>query len=112
MRFGLGIASLMLSGLAACTTGAATPQDPAGVVQMRVLVKLQDASSDPLVLARQASAIAGVPVRYVSAASPRWHALTLECASSAECDAALQRLRADDRAFAEVERDMPKRAGS
>ncbi len=113
MRFSLGIASLMFSGLAACAMQAADPQDQREPTQqLRVLVKLQDASADPLVLVRQASSIAGVPVHYAAAVGPRWHALTLSCASSAECDAALQRMRADRQAFAEVERDSLKRAGS
>ena len=44
-----------------------------------------------------AAALAGVPVRYLAAASDRVVAVALDCASEAHCQAARDRLRADPR---------------
>ena len=101
----LGLASL--AGLAACAAPvAADAVAPAG---LRLLVKLAHPSADAAAIAREASAAAGVPVRYLAATSMEWHALALTCDSRPLCDAAVQRLRADTAAFAAVERDERRR---
>ena len=97
------IATLLLSGtmLAAC---AAEPSSP-----MRLLVKLAQPSSDPAAIASLASRAAGVPARYLAASSPHWHAIALDCDGPLQCEAALERLRADRAVFDAVERDERKR---
>ena len=66
----LGLASL--TGIAAC----AEPAMPAATGgETRVLVKLARAQTDPNAIARQASEVAALPVRYVAATSAQWHAL-------------------------------------
>ena len=104
----LGLASL--AGLAAC----AAPADPAGqpIDEVRVLVKLARPSTDSEAIARQASAAAGAPVRYLAATSTQWHALALRCPSATACEAALQRLRGDGANFEVVQRDERKRPSS
>ncbi len=87
--------------LAAC---AATPE-----TELRVLVKLAQPSSDAAAIARLVSGRAGVTARYLGSSSLAWHALLLPCAGTSECDALLQRLRADRVAIEAVERDERKR---
>lgn len=94
-----------LCGLIALAGCAAEP--PAGA--MPLLVKLAQPSIDAAAIAADASAASGHAVRYVSAVSEHWHALSLACGSAADCDAALQRLRADTARFAAVQRDERKR---
>jgi hypothetical protein len=101
----LGLATL--AGLAACAAPADTAGPAAG--EVRVLVKLARPSDDAAAIVRQASAAAGTPVRYLAATSLQWHALGLRCGSAADCDAALQRLRADAAHFEAVQRDERKR---
>lgn len=96
----LGLAGL--GGVAAC----AAPTSPADVpAETRILVKLVRPSTNAAVIARAASDAAALPVRYVSSTSAQWHALALRCGSAPECDAALQRLRADAATFEAVQRD-------
>ena len=104
----LGLASL--AGVVAC----AAPADPAGYEagEVRVLVKLARASTDAASIARQASAAAGAPARYLAATSTQWHALALRCGSAIACDAALERLRGDTANFEVVQRDERKRPSS
>ena len=102
----LGLASL--AAVAACAAPAAAVADaPSGT---RLLVKLAHPSADGAVIARAASAAAGLPVRYLAATSMEWHALALSCDSAPQCDTAMQRLRADTAMFTAVERDERKRS--
>jgi hypothetical protein len=71
----------------------------------RLLVKLATPSADTELIARVASAAAGVRVRHAAAASAEWHALVLLCSSATECDAAVQRLRGEPQLFTQVDLD-------
>lgn len=82
---------------------------PEQETELRVLVKLARPSGDRAAIARLVSDRAGVTARYLSATSPAWHALALPCSGATECDALLQRLRADRAAFDAAERDERKR---
>jgi hypothetical protein len=107
--------ALVVSGLA-CLAGVAACAAPeavtASAAETRLLVKLVDPSTDATAIARQAALASGLPVRYLSATSPQWHALALRCGSDAACDAAIGRLRADAARFAAVPRDERKRAAA
>jgi hypothetical protein len=72
------------------------------------MVKLVRTSEDANAISAEASRIAGVPVTYAAATSPAWHALSLHCASVAECDRALARLRAASATYQTVEIDARK----
>ncbi len=97
-------ASLCLAALtlAAC---AAEPA-PTG---MSVLVKLAQPAADAGAVAAQVSAAAGRPARYLSSSGGDWHGVYLRCQGAADCDALLQRLRADSARIAAVQRDERKR---
>ena len=99
------LALAALAALAACSTPAAEA-DPGA--EMRVLVKLAQPSGDAAAITRAVEQAAGTPTRYLASSSPHWHALALHCGAPAECEAALQRLRAD-RAFEAVQRDERRR---
>ncbi|MBC7993039.1 MAG: hypothetical protein H7Z15_07325 [Rhizobacter sp.] len=94
----------LCAGLAACAAADRTP--PA---EWRVLVKTTQPHNDTAVIAQRASRASGVPVRYVTAASPQWHGLSLACGDEARCAAALQRLQADTAFFEAVQRDERRR---
>jgi len=99
----LTVAAVMASiAVAAC----AAPQPES---ELRVLVKLARASSDGEAIARRASDVSGVPVRYVAASSSQWHALALRCGDASRCDAAVARLSADTATFESVQRDERRR---
>lgn len=103
-----------LTAVAACgapasASMAAAPAAAAGPVELRVLVKLAQPSADATAIARETSTAAGVPARYLSGTSPQWHALALHCASAAECDAAMRRLRADAATFESIQLDERRR---
>jgi hypothetical protein len=103
MRAPLSLAlSLCGAVLAACAAEPATGS-------LRVLVKLVQPGADPAAIAALTARSAQVPARYLTASSAQWHALSLECTSQRECEAALARLRADRAAFDAVERDERKR---
>ena len=89
--------------LLACSPAAAHAHET------QVLVKLVAGSDDGARIAAEASGIAGVPVRYVSATSLQWHSLTLQCATEAICDTALRRLMDAHSVYAAIERDERKR---
>ncbi|MBV9891938.1 MAG: hypothetical protein JO090_13765 [Rhizobacter sp.] len=77
---------------------------------LRVMVKLVRGSEDAGAIGAQAGRIAGVPVSYAAATSAQWHAIALHCVSTAECDAAVARLRAASSVYQAVEiegRKMP-----
>jgi hypothetical protein len=97
-----GFTCAALAGLAACA--GAVPQ-----TELRVLVRLARPSSDSAAIARLVSDRAGAPARYLGSSSLSWHALVLPCDGAAECDALLQRLRAERGAIDAVERDERKR---
>ena len=86
---------------------AATPARP--VAELRVLVKLAQATSDTEAIAAQVAAAAGTQARYLGASSPQWHALMLVCTEPQGCEAALQRLSANKAAFEAVQRDERRR---
>ena len=87
--------------MAACASGAPD-------AELRVVVKLAQPGTDGDAIARRASEVGGVPVRYLAATSEQWHALALRCGDSS-CDAALARLRADTRTYESVQRDERRR---
>jgi len=88
----------------ASACSAPGPRDVAGEVPpLRVMVKLVDGSEDGATIGAEASRIAGVRVSYAAATSAQWHALALHCASAAECDAAVARLRAASSVYQTVE---------
>jgi hypothetical protein len=91
-----------LVGLTACAAPAAPPE-------LRVLVRLAQPAGDAGSIARLVSGHAGVAARYVAPASGAWHALALRCGGVADCENALQRLRAERAVFDAVERDERKR---
>ncbi len=101
---------LPLALCAALTACAAA--DPAPAAEWRVLVKTSQAHSDTALIVQRASQASGVPVRYVAAASPQWHGLSLACGDEARCAAALQRLQADTPFFEAAQRDERRRAHS
>jgi hypothetical protein len=80
--------------------------------EWRVLVKLTAPSTDTDAIARRAGEISGVPVRYVAATSPQWHALALVCADDGACDAALQRLRGAASTYDSVQREQRRQPHS
>jgi hypothetical protein len=91
---------------AAFTTAcsAASPRDAtAEPAPLRVMVKLVRGSEDAVAIGAEASRIAGIRVSYAAATSAQWHALALHCASVAECDAAIARLRAAANVYQAVE---------
>ncbi len=103
------MACLLAGALVACAEGA--PHEGAVAAQpasLRVMVKLVHASEDADAISAEASRIAGVPVGYAAATSQAWHALVLRCASAAECDTALARLRAASATYQAVEIDGRK----
>ena len=96
---------MLLAGvaLAACASELTAP------TPMRLLVKLAQPSTDSAAITAQARAATGRAVRYVAATSERLHALSVDCSEPADCDAVLQRLRADTAFFETVQRDERKR---
>ena len=94
------LAALALSGC------AVEPAAPGG---MSVLVKLAQPSMDAAAIAAQVADAAGRPARYLSASSTAWHAVHVRCTDAADCDAALQRLRADVARFEAAQSDQRKR---
>lgn len=96
-------AVLALALVALCGCASALPQE------RRLLVKLQQPSSDGDAIARHAADVARTPVRYIAATSPEWHALMLRCAGEQDCDDALQRLHADTSSYASVSEDGRRR---
>ncbi len=107
MRISLAAVGLVwLAALAACgaPADAASPQ-----ADLRLLVKLKEPSADGDAIARAAGAAAKRPARYLSSSGGQWHAIVVRCVAGADCDASIQRLRADAATFESVERDEPKR---
>ena len=97
----LAPACAALAWLSACAA-------PAHETELRVLVKLAQPSSDTAAITRLVSSRAGVTARYFGSSGLAWHALRLPCDGAADCEAVLQRLRADRGAFEFVERDERK----
>ena len=91
----------LVAGLA---SGCGAPREGVGESPpLRVMVKLARGSEDATTIAAEAARIAGVRVSYAAATSVQWHALALHCASAAECDAAIARLRAASNVYQTVE---------
>jgi hypothetical protein len=102
-------ACLLAGSLAAGADGA--PHELAAAAKpasLRVMVKLVHASEDANAISAEAARIAGVPVTYATATSPAWHAISLHCASVAECDRAFARLRGASATYQAVEIDARK----
>ena len=95
--------------LAALALAACAAEPLPSVTGMSVLVKLAQPSADPAIVTAQVGAAAGRPVRYLAAMSEAWHSVYLRCEGAADCDALLQRLRADSARIAGVQRDERKR---
>jgi hypothetical protein len=114
------IAGAVASGAAACLLGTglgacAAPAGSAGEssVAVRVMVKLARSSEDADAIAAEASRIAGIRVTHAAATSSSWHALAVHCASPAQCDEAIARMRAAGAVYAVVETEGRKaRSGS
>jgi hypothetical protein len=98
----------VLPGLAVFALGACATEPPA-MPGMAVLVKLVQPVVDPTAIATLVSEVTARPARYVSASSTSWHALAVACRGPADCELALQRLRADTVRFEAVQRDERKR---
>jgi hypothetical protein len=97
----------LCAGLAAC---AAAEQAP--LAEWRVLVKTSQPYTNTTPIVQRAGRASGVPVRYITAASPQWHSLSLACGDESLCAAALQRLQADSAFFEAVQRDERRRPHS
>jgi hypothetical protein len=95
---------LVVQALGACARAPA--------LEWPVQVKLVQPSTDGMRIARQASDVAEVPVRYVAATNEQWHALALQCDDAAQCERALARLRADTSTYAGVDVDTRRRVHS
>lgn len=76
------------------------------------MVKLATPIADTAAIARQATDVSGVPVRYEASSSTDWHALTLTCPDDATCQAAMQRLQAASSTYRSVQRDERRRTMS
>lgn len=92
--------------LQACTQTTPAPPPPVAV-EMRLQVKTGRLTEGWAgeALAHHASRIAGLPVRHLAANGGGWHAVVLGCAELAQCDAGVQRLRAQREGFEVVEPD-------
>lgn len=95
--------SLAIVAVSAC---AATPAPSAG---LRVLVQLARPLGDAGRIAEAAAHGSGKVATYLAASGGDWHALNLSCSDADDCEAALQRLRADRGRFLAVQRDERKR---
>jgi hypothetical protein len=95
--------SLTILALGAC----ASPSEPAS--EVRVLVQLAQPLDDAARIVDDAARSSGRSVRYVASSGSGWHALALGCAGADDCEAAVQRLRADRSHFLAVQRDERKR---
>ena len=101
VRASLTIAGLVAGvSLAACAGSGPGPGVP---VDLRVLVRLVQPSTDAAAIRAAASRHAEVPVTYAAATSASWHALALHCESASQCDAAVGRLRAATATYSAVE---------
>ena len=103
------LASAVTALLSGVLVAACAAEPLVGSGPLRLLVKLAQPSDDAAQIARFASQGAGVSARYLAATSGLWHAVVIECNSPRECNAALERLRADRTHFEAVERDERKR---
>jgi len=104
--FGWALGLSALATMTACATPAGDAQ-PSG--ETRVLVKLVQPSTDTAAITRAVEQAARVPARYVASTSPQWHAFALRCGASDDCDAALERLRAEPTTFEAAQRDERRR---
>ena len=95
-------ACVFAAALTACAAPA--PKDfAAQAAPLRVMVKLVRPSEDTAAIGAEATRVAGVPVTHAAATSASWHALALHCASAAECDVAVARLRGAGAVYQTVE---------
>jgi len=101
--------ALSVAVLATMTACATTSGDAPANGETRVLVKLAHPGADAAAIARAVEQVARVPARYVASTSPQWHALALRCGASSDCDAALERLRAERAVFEAAQRDERRR---
>jgi hypothetical protein len=103
VRSSLTVAGLVAGvSLGACAASSGS-SGSAPAVDVRVLVRLVEPSTDAAAISAAATRHARVPVTYAAATSPSWHALALHCESAAQCDAALVRLRAAASTYSAVE---------
>lgn len=109
----LGLAAALVGGGVATALSpgcVAAPLSAAGApVEVRVLVKLERDVADPARISDEATRRAGVPVAHAAAAGSAWHALALRCTSTAECEAAVGRLRTATDVYAAVDVEGRKR---
>ena len=96
-------ACVLAGALTTACAGPAPRERDSQASTMRVMVKLARASDDAAAIAAEATRVAGVPVRHAATTSATWHALALDCASAAACDAAIARLRAAGAIYQTVE---------
>ena len=92
------LVSATLPLLVACATAA--PK-----YNLRVQVTTATDWSDLAAFGERAAQSAGVPVRNVAGIAPRRYAFTLACANAAECELAMQRLKAEAGLIQSVEID-------
>ena len=105
-RLGWALSVSVLTTITACATSAGDAQASG---ETRVLVKLAQPSTDTAAITRAVEQAARVPARYVASTSPQWHALALRCGTTDDCDAALERLRAERATFEAAQRDERRR---
>jgi len=105
-----GAVALALASTATLLAGCAVAANAAGepAFTTRVMVKLVRPSEDAIAIGAEATRHAGVPVTYAAATSTSWHAVLLHCTSAAQCDAAVERLRAAAAIYQAVELDGKK----
>jgi len=93
-------------GLGACVAPAGAAAETSAAV--RVMVKLAHGSEDADAIAAEATRIAGIRVTHAAATSSSWHALAVHCASAAQCDEAIARMRAAAAVYVVVESEGRK----
>jgi len=101
--------ALSLSALVTMTACATPTGDEQASGETRVLIKLVQPSTDMAAITRAVEQTARVPARYAASTSPQWHAFALRCGAPDDCDAALERLRAERATFQAAQRDERRR---
>ncbi len=103
----LALAACVVRPLATDTPEAA-PVAPAPVsaYTMRVVIKVPiTAAMNPERIARKATQLSGVSVRYLLGMGNQWHSLVLNCPDISSCSTAFDRLENNAGVFDSVQRD-------
>jgi hypothetical protein len=110
-RVALVFCSLTLAGCISPPAKTDNPDAAAGASApvpahtLRVVVKAPLAAMNPERMAREASRLSGMPVRYLSTMGNQWHSLALVCPDIVSCSTAFDRLEASVGTFDSVQRD-------